>query len=53
VLSSNRFMVKHLIKDIKIDINARNKKHQTALSISTMCHYDEITQFLLDNGGKM
>lgn len=51
VRSGNIFMVEYLVKELKINVNFRNFKHQTALTIATMSYYDEIKQFLIDNGG--
>lgn len=51
VCGGNIFMVKYLVKEMKVNINFRNHKNQTALTLATMLYYDEIKQFLIDNGG--
>jgi ankyrin repeat protein len=46
-------MVNHLLENTKVEINRKNKKHQTALSLALVYQNNKVVEILTKHGAKI
>ena len=51
--SGNIYMVNHLLENTKVEINRKNKKHQTALSLALVYQNNKVAEILTKHGAKI